>query len=100
MAAFNKVKTLSLSEIMSLADKMLPCFATDMSNSTIMSYVTKIGTGGYSIGDTLRIPVDDAWKYAMINDTMAVVLPDLPKNAAALQEFIYGQAAQDAADKQ
>lgn len=94
MAAFNKVKSLSLSEIMALADKILPCLATDMSNSTIMGYVTKIGTGGYSIGETFRIPIDGSWKYAMINDTMAVVLPDLAKNSAALQEFIYGQPAE------
>lgn len=94
MAAFNKVKTLSLSEMMSLADKVLPYFATDMSNSTIMGYVTKIGTGGYSMGDSLRIPIDDAWKYAMINETMAVILPDLAKNSAALQEFIYGQSVE------
>ena len=96
MAAFNKIKSLSLSEMMALADKILPCFATDMSNSMILGYVTQIGSGGYSVGGTMRIPVDDGWKYAMINDTMSVVLPDLAVNSAALQEFIYGVTSQQA----
>ena len=90
IAAFNKVKSLSLSDMMSLANKVLPCLATDLSNGTILSYITEVGTGGYKLGETLRIPVDGAWKYAMINEYMAVVLPDLQKNASALQEFIYG----------
>ena len=94
IAAVNKIKKLPLTELLSLADKILPCFATDMSNGTILSYITQVGTGGYAMGDTLRIPVDNAWKYAMINDTMSVILPDLQKNSAALQEFIYGQTAQ------
>ena len=94
LAAFNKIKSLSLSEMMALADKILPCFATDMSNGTILGYVTQIGSGGYSVGDTLRIPIDDGWKYAMINDTMSVVLPDLQKNSDAIKEFIYGWTAE------
>ena len=98
IAAFNKIKALPLSDLMSLANKILPCFATDMSNGTILGYITQVGTGGYSVGETLRIPIDGAWKYAMINDTMSVVLPDLPKNSAALQEFIYGQAAEQTGD--
>ena len=95
MAAFDKVKKLPLSEIMALADQILPCFATDMTNGTIISYITQVLGGGYSMaGETLRIPVDGAWQYAMIDGKMAVVLPDLQKNSEALQEFIYGQTAQ------
>ena len=94
MAAFEKVKKLPFSEIMTLADKILPCFATDMTNGTIISYITQVLGGGYSmVGETLRIPVDGAWQYAMIDGKMAVVLPDLQKNSEALQEFIYGQTA-------
>ncbi|MBQ9826381.1 MAG: LCP family protein [Firmicutes bacterium] len=100
IAAFNKVKKLPLTEILSLADKVLPCFATDMNNGTILGYITKVGGGNYSIGDTLRVPVDGAWKYAMIDGTRSVVLPDLQKNSEAIKEFIYGQTAQDAAGKQ
>ena len=94
IAAFNKVKQLPLKDILSIADKILPCFATDMSNATLMGYITKVGGGNYSIGDTLRVPVDGAWKYAMVNETMSVVLPDLQKNSDAIKEFIYGQTAQ------
>jgi LCP family protein required for cell wall assembly len=93
MAAFNKIRKLPISEMMSLADKLLPCFATDMNKSTILGYITQIGGGGYSMGETLRIPIDGAWKYAMINDTMSVILPDLQKNSDAIKEFIYGQIA-------
>ncbi|MBO4862299.1 MAG: LCP family protein [Firmicutes bacterium] len=94
IAAFNKIRKLSVSELLALADKVLPCFATDMSKGTIISYVTQVGGGNYKIGDTLRIPLDGAWKYAMIDGTRSVVLPDLQKNSEALQEFIYGQTAQ------
>lgn len=98
IAAFNKIKQLPLKDILSLADKILPCFATDMNNATILSLITQVGGGNYSIGETLRIPVDGAWSYAMIDGTRSVVLPDLQKNSDALKEFIYGQAVRQTVD--
>ena len=100
IAAFNKIKKLPLKDILSLADKILPCFATDMSNSTILSLITQVGGSNYSINETLRVPIDGGWKYAMIDGTRSVVLPDLQKNSDAIKEFIYGQPAKETADKQ
>ena len=94
VAAFNKVKSLPLADILSLADKILPCFSTDMSNGTMLGYITQVGGGGYTMKDTMRLPVDGAWKYAMIDETKSVVLPDLQKNSDAIKEFIYGQTEQ------
>lgn len=93
ISAFNKIKAMPISEVMSMADKVLPCFSTDLTNTKILSYVFHVVSGGYSLSETLRIPVDGAWKYAMINDYMSVILPDLPKNSKALQEYIYGTDA-------
>ena len=96
ITAYNKVKDLSLSEILALADKVLPCIATDMRNTTIFSYVAQVAGSHYSMGDTLRIPVDGGWQYAMIDGTMSVVIPNLEMNSEAIKTFIYGDTLMQA----
>ena len=90
MAAFAKVKDLSVTEALALADKILPCIATDMDNAMLLKLVTVVFGKHMQIVQNERIPRDGAYSYAMIDGTMAVMIPDLKKNSEAIQEIIYG----------
>ena len=93
MAAFRKVKGQSLGELIKLAEGILPCIATDMNNAKILDLVRLVATKNMDIGETYRIPINGAYKYATIRK-MSVIIPDLSKNSKALQEYIYGSSAQ------
>ena len=91
MTAFAKVKDLKWSEINALANKLLPCIATDMDNSMLFNLVQLVYAAKMQITDTYSIPVSGSWQYATI-DGMGVILPTISKNAKALQEYIYGSS--------
>ncbi|HPT77512.1 MAG TPA: LCP family protein [Candidatus Atribacteria bacterium] len=87
---FNKVKDLPLSEILKLVDVIFPLVTTDMTNGQIIALAyTVYGIHADEIA-TYRIPVDGGYKPAMIRK-MAVLVPDLDKNRAALRKIIYGE---------
>ena len=87
-AAFNKIKTMSVSRLTAIADAALPCITTDMSNADIMRYVYMVGSNRMTIGGTARIPTDDTHTGQMIRG-MSVLVPDLEANSAILKEFLY-----------
>lgn len=93
MAAFAKIKDLNVTEALALADKILPCIATDMDNSMILKLVTVVFGKHMQIVENERIPMDGSYSYAMIDGKMAVMIPDLKKNSQRLQEIIYGTTA-------
>ena len=90
MAAFSKVKDLSVKQALSLADEILPCIATDMDNSMILKLVSFVFTNKVQIAGNERIPIDGAYSYAMIDGKMSVMIPDLKKNSEELQKILYG----------
>ena len=87
--AFNKVKTMSLKELTDLADAILPCISTDLSNTEIMSYIYTVTTNRMSIGETYRIPVEGTYTAEIIYG-MDVLVPDLEANSESLHRYIYG----------
>ena len=89
MTAFDKVKDLKWGELNALANRLLPCIATDMDNGMILKLVQLVYFGKMHIADTARVPFgDDSWEYATI-DGMGVILPKVKLNAKRLQEYIY-----------
>ena len=88
--AFNKVKNLSLKELMDLAEAALPCVTTDLSNTDIMNYVYTVLTNRMAIGETYRLPVDGTYTAEIIWG-MDVLVPDLEANSACLRQYIYGE---------
>ena len=90
MAAFAKVKDLSVKQALALADKILPCIATDMDNGMILKLVSFVFTNKVQIVENARIPVDGSYSYAMIDGTKSVMIPDLKKNSEELQNILYG----------
>ena len=89
MAAFEKVKDLSTTEMLSFADQILPLLTTDLSNIELISLAASILTMGIEEIETHNIPEDAAYQSARIRG-MSVLVPDLDECRRVLQEIIYG----------
>lgn len=95
MAAFNKVKDGSLTDLMDLADRILPYLSTDMSNTQILGYVYTVFTSGMTEMESYRIPVEGTYSCQTLSYGMEVLVPDLNANARYLQEYILGVSTQE-----
>jgi LCP family protein required for cell wall assembly len=91
---FTKVKGMSLSEIKTLAEQMLPNIVTDLSNEQIYSYMFSVMTMGTTKLYQFRIPTDDAHTPETIDKQKVLVL-DLPANVSALNQFIFEEVTED-----
>lgn len=87
-AIFTEAKSLSLSELIELAEELMPCISTDLTNDQIMSYMQSVLMLGTTEIDQMRIPVDNSYVQRRINN-MAVLVPEMETNVNALQDFIY-----------
>ena len=88
-AAFNKMRSLSVTEIYNVVNAALPCVTTDMSNLQIMGYVSTVIAKGVVIGGNYRLPASGAYTDQIIRGMMVLVL-DLPTNSRILQRYLYG----------
>lgn len=85
---FGEVKAMSFSEIISLGEKIMPYISTDLTNEEITSYMKSVVMLGTTQIDQMRIPVDDSYTQDRIRN-MAVLIPDMAVNTAALNDFIF-----------
>lgn len=90
----NRYKDLSLPELIGMMDDILPMVTTNMTKDEILNHVTNLFPmlAGAEIV-TQRIPVEGAYYQAKIND-MAVLVPNISKNARILQDVMYEPPAQ------
>lgn len=85
-AIADKAKTLSVFEFNKILKTALPLITTDMSNAEIISLALEVFPMLSELEiNTQRVPADGAYQMTMI-DGMSVLLPDLEKNKAMLQE--------------
>lgn len=94
MAAFNKVKGEDLGTLLDLTDEILPNLTTDMTNMEILSLVYTIFINNMTEMESYRIPVEGTYTCETLSVGMEVLVPDLNKNSKCLQEYIYGENAQ------
>lgn len=87
-AIFIEAKSMSLAELISLAEELMPYISTDLTNDQIMSYMQSVLMLGTTQIDQMRIPIDNSYEQRRINN-MAVLVPDMETNVNALQDFIY-----------
>ena len=87
-AIFTEAKSMSLEELISLAEELMPYISTDLTNDQIMSYMQSVLMLGTTQIDQMRIPIDNSYEQRRI-DNMAVLVPDMETNVNALQDFIY-----------
>ena len=87
-SVFAKVKTMPISELLKLAEKILPSITTDLSNEEITSYIMMVLTMGTTEFEQFRIPVDNSFTNQRIGG-MAVLVPDMAWNVQELHKFIF-----------
>lgn len=87
--AINKLKGMDITKIYSLVDAAMPCLTTDMSNAQMLSYASTMLTKKPVIGGNYRLPLDGTYTSETIYG-MWVLVPDLPANSQAVQEYLYG----------
>lgn len=88
-AIFEKYKSKSSTELISIANNLLQYVQTDISVSEILTYVANIAASKPNKLQTLRIPADGLYDNLYIKK-MAVLVPYLPENNELLHEFIFG----------
>ena len=76
LSVFNKLRTASLSELMSLADTLLPLMTVDLSNTEMLGYLASfyplLGRGEV---EAFAVPADGMYTSASIRG-MSVIVPD------------------------
>jgi LCP family protein required for cell wall assembly len=70
-----------------ILDEVFPYLTTDMSKKDILSYAYTVLQNGVKGIENYRIPGDNTYKQAKIRG-MAVLVPDLKKNRALIEEYI------------
>lgn len=94
-ALFEKYKSKSVVEILSLLPDVLGLITTDLSKMTIVEYLYLAITLQPDELQTFRIPVEGAFYGARIRG-MAVLVPDtLSENVEALHGFLFGSSETD-----
>lgn len=73
---------------MELANELLPCISTDLSNVEIIGYVSNIVMNHMVIAENYRIPVEGTYTAESIRG-MSVLVPDCKANNQYLKEKIY-----------
>lgn len=90
MAAFEKLKGQGLTELLAMADRIMPNLTTDMSNTQIMGYIYTVLTNNITEIESYRIPVEGTYTNETLRIGMEVLMPDLKANSEYLQSYIYG----------
>lgn len=100
-AVFEKMKTLSISELLEVANGVLDNVKTDLDNDSIISYIKDVammGTteiyqlqipmnGYYRDGHEAEFPNSDGWSLVPTNGVSTTF--DTSANAAAMKQFIF-----------
>ncbi|WP_310602804.1 LCP family protein [Anaerosporobacter sp.] len=90
-AIFEKYKSKSLTDLVTILYDILPLATTDIDKSTILNYLTTVVTLGTTELETLRLPIDSAYSNTSVRG-MSVLLPNtLQDNIDALHTFIFGE---------
>lgn len=87
-AIFKEAKAMSFSQLKELAEQVLPCVGSDITNDEIISYLMTVVMMGTTDIEQLRIPVDDGYTQDRINN-QAVLIVDWEMNRQALTDFIF-----------
>ena len=87
-AIFTKAKGLSFNELIKTMQSVLPYISTDLTNEEIISYMKSMLFMGTTEINQYRLPVDGTFTDETIR-SMKVLVPDIPRNAELLQNFIF-----------
>ena len=85
---YDEYRDSSITELIDLISEICPYITTDLTQSQIIDYVIASVSMDNEDIETLRLPMDNAYRNISVNG-MAVLDLDWEENRNALQEFIY-----------
>ncbi|MBS5520979.1 MAG: LCP family protein [Clostridiales bacterium] len=95
MAVFDKMKDISITQMLELIDQLFPLMTTDMSNSQILGIGVDVLSMGVDQLETYRLPADDMYDevrvFAKDGTAMDVLIPDLSECRAYFYQNVYGK---------
>jgi hypothetical protein len=89
-ALFQAYKDMPISDIPGMLSKVLPMVSTDLSDSQMINYATKVLMMGVDTINSNSVPCKGAYEYQTIRK-MSIIMPDLEKCHEALKHYIYGE---------
>jgi len=92
-AVFEKYKTTSKDELLSMVFQFLPMITTDIDSKNFEALVNAFVDMGTMDMEQLRIPADGAFQDSVKVRGMAVLIPDYTANIDILHSFIFGDEA-------
>lgn len=87
VSVFNEIKASNLKTLLELADEILPLIATNLTNTQILSLVTRTVLMDVSAIETYRIPADGTFTPDTIYE-MSVLVPNLTTNRELIKEYM------------
>ena len=89
-ALFQAYKDMPISDIPGMLSKVLPMVSTDLSDSQMINYATKVLMMGVDTINSNSVPCKGAYEYQTIRK-MSIIMPNLEKCHEALKHYIYGE---------
>ena len=87
---YQELKTSGLPTIYRFIDEALPLFRTDLTNRRMIQLAYAMVAGRMGIRHSYRLPKEGTYKQEIREETLHVLIPDIRKNSALLQDYIYG----------
>jgi LCP family protein required for cell wall assembly len=87
-AVLKKIKTLSPTDLLDLAEVILPNITTDISKKMIYTYLMTVIQMGTTELNQFSVPIEGGFTTQTINGSDCLV-PDLEANKSALKKFIF-----------
>lgn len=87
---YQELKTSGLPTIYRFIDEALPLFRTDLTNRRMIQLAYAMVAGRMGIRHSYRLPKEGTYKQEIREETLHVLIPNIRKNSALLQDYIYG----------
>lgn len=88
-AAFNQLKSAGGRTMLNFAHQAMPFITTNLSNTKIIKYAYAMASYNMDSSHSYRLPVEGTYTQEIREETLHVLVPDLKKNAKAIQEYLY-----------
>ena len=90
IAALQKLSAFPVTELFTLAERVLPYVETDLTDAKVLELVFVAVSRHMTAGESLRLPADGTYTDRTIRG-MAVLVPDLAENSRLLRQYLYGE---------
>ena len=89
MSSFNQLKSSGAKSMVRFAHEAMPSLTTNLTNTKLIKYAYALVAYSMSTNHSYRIPVEGTYTQEVKEETLHVLVPDLEKNAKAIQTELY-----------